>query len=54
MISDGPFVDSAEVLAGYFVLEATDLDHAVAIAKLEPHTRRGGVEVRPLFEPPAQ
>ena len=47
-ITDGPFIESKEVLAGFFVLEATDLDHALAVAKLNPATWRGGVEVRPL------
>lgn len=50
-ITDGPFTESKEVLAGFFVLEARDLDHAVEIAKLCPATWRGGVEVRPLFNP---
>lgn len=52
VITDGPFIESKEVLAGFFVLEARDLDHALEIAKLCPATWRGGVEVRPLFVPP--
>jgi hypothetical protein len=52
VVTDGPFIESKEVLAGFFILEARDLDHALAIAKLNPATIRGGVEVRPLFEPP--
>lgn len=50
-ITDGPFIESKEVLAGLFVLEASDLDHALEIAKLCPATWRGGVEVRPLLTP---
>jgi hypothetical protein len=48
VITDGPFVDSEEVLSGVFVLEARDLDHALAMAKLNPATWLGGVEIRPL------
>jgi hypothetical protein len=50
MITDGPFVESKEVLAGFFVMEARDLDHALRIARECPATWRGGVEVRPLFD----
>jgi hypothetical protein len=54
VVTDGPFVEAKEVIAGFFVLEAPDLDHALRIAKLNPATREGGVEVRPLFVPPAE
>ncbi|GII42759.1 YciI family protein [Planotetraspora phitsanulokensis] len=54
LVTDGPFTESKEVLGGFFVLEARDLDHAVAIAKLNPATWRGGVEVRPLLYPSAE
>ncbi|WP_188195177.1 YciI family protein [Nonomuraea sp. SYSU D8015] len=47
LVTDGPFIETKEVLAGVFVIEARDLDHALAIAKLTP-TVQGGVEVRPL------
>ena len=47
VITDGPFIESKEVLAGFFVLEARDLDHALACAKLTPVVN-GGMEVRPL------
>jgi hypothetical protein len=53
VVTAGPFIESAEVLTGFFILEAHDLDHALAIARRNPSTIRGGVEVRPLFEPPA-
>jgi hypothetical protein len=52
VVTDGPFIESKEVLAGFFILEARDLDHALAVAKLNPATWRGGVEVRPLLGPP--
>jgi hypothetical protein len=48
-ITDGPFVDSKEVVAGFYVIEAPDLDGALAIARLNPIVREGGgVEVRPV------
>jgi len=48
-ITDGPFVDSKEVVAGFYVLEAPDLDAALAIARTNPVLRDGGgVEVRPV------
>lgn len=49
LVTDGPFIESKEVLAGIFVLEARDLDHALQIAKQCPSTWRGGVELRPIF-----
>jgi hypothetical protein len=48
-LTDGPFIETKEVLGGVFVIEARDLDHALAIAKLTP-TVDGGVEVRPLVD----
>jgi hypothetical protein len=57
LVTDGPFIETKEVLAGLYVLEARDLDHALALAKLTPIVN-GGVEVRPLvgFEvtPPSE
>jgi hypothetical protein len=48
-ITDGPFLDSKEVVAGFYVIEAPDLDAALAIARLNPVVRDGGgVEVRPV------
>lgn len=48
MVTDGPFIETKEALAGLYVLEARDLDHALALAAMTP-TARGGVEVRPLL-----
>ena len=53
-VRSGPLVESDLVVAGFFVLAAPDLDVAVRVAKLHPATRDGGVEVRPLFVPPAE
>jgi len=48
LVTDGPFIETKEVLAGVFVIDARDLDHALALAKLTPIVH-GGVEVRPLL-----
>jgi hypothetical protein len=49
LTTDGPFADTKEVLGGYWVLEADDLDAAVDFAARIPAARMGGaVEVRPL------
>jgi hypothetical protein len=47
VMTDGPFIETKEALAGLFVIEARDLDHALALAKMTP-IMDGGVEVRPL------
>jgi len=47
LVTDGPFIETKEVLAGVFVLEARDLDHALELARMTPVVD-GGVEVRPL------
>jgi hypothetical protein len=47
---DGPFIDSKEFLAGLIVVEADDLDKALAIADELQQTRTGGaIEVRPML-----
>lgn len=53
-LRSGPLVASDLVVAAFFVLAAPDLDAAVRIAGLHPAARDGGVEVRPLFVPPAK
>ena len=47
-VLDGPFAESKEVIAGYFVIEAPDLDSAVKIASACPSTEYGSVEVREI------
>ncbi len=47
-VTDGPFVETKEVLGGFYVIDAPDLDTALAIGKLCP-ARFGGVEVRPVM-----
>jgi len=47
LVSDGPFVETKEALGGYYVIEAADLDEAIAIASAIP-SLDGGVEIRPI------
>ena len=49
VLSDGPFLETKEALAGLYILEARDLDHALALAAMTPVVD-GGVEVRPLLD----
>jgi hypothetical protein len=51
-VTDGPFYETKEALGGYYLIEAADLDEAIAIAKQVP-AAYGGVEVRPVmvFDP---
>jgi hypothetical protein len=48
LVTDGPFIESKEAMAGFFVVEARDLDQAIEIGKFVPIID-GGVEVRPLL-----
>jgi len=51
LTTDGPFADTKEILGGYFLLDADDLDTAIEIAARIPAARMGGsVEVRPVVE----
>ncbi len=47
-VLDGPFAESKEVIAGYFVIEAADIDAAVQIAARCPNAAFGSVEVREI------
>lgn len=47
-VTDGPFAEAKEVLGGYYLIEAADLDEAIGIAKDIPMPF-GGVEVRPVM-----
>ncbi len=48
-VLDGPYVDSKEQLGGYFLIEAPDLDSALAWAARCPAANHGVVEVRPVW-----
>jgi hypothetical protein len=49
VVTDGPFAETKEALGGYYLIEARDLDHALALAKLCP-APYGGVELRPIMD----
>ena len=49
-VTDGPFAETREQLGGYFLVDAADLDEAIAIAARIPMARKGTVEVRPMVE----
>jgi hypothetical protein len=48
LVTDGPFAETKEQLAGYFLIETNNLDEATAIGARIPSARVGTVEVRPL------
>ncbi len=47
-VIDGPFAETKEQLGGFYMVEAKDLDEALAIAARIPSARTGSIEVRPL------
>jgi len=52
VITDGPFAETREQLGGFFMVNAKDLDEAIAIASQVPGGRYGTVEIRPIVEVP--
>ena len=49
LITDGPFAETKEQLGGYYLVNAKDLDEAIAIAARIPTVKHGTIEVRPLM-----
>jgi hypothetical protein len=49
LTTDGPFAETREQLGGYYLIEAGDLDAALAIAARIPTARWGSIEVRPIW-----
>jgi len=49
LLTDGPFAETREQLGGYYLVEAPDLDAAVAIAAKIPTAKQGTIEVRPIM-----
>jgi hypothetical protein len=49
VVTDGPFAETKEAIGGFYLIEAADLDQALAIGKLCP-APYGGVEVRPVMD----
>ena len=50
LVTDGPFAETREQLAGYFLIDAKNLDEAIDVAARVPGARWGTVEVRPVKE----
>jgi hypothetical protein len=50
LVSDGPFAETKEQLGGYYLIEAKDLDEAIAIAARVPSAEWGSIEVRPIMK----
>jgi hypothetical protein len=52
LVTDGPFAETREQLGGYFLIDAKDLDEAIAVAGRIPGALKGTVEIRPVLEIP--
>lgn len=52
IVKDGPFAETREQLGGFFLIDAKDLDEAIAVASRIPGARKGTVEIRPVVELP--
>ena len=50
LVTDGPFAETKEQLGGFYVIDARDLDDAIAIAARIPPARWGTIEIRPIWE----
>ena len=50
VVTDGPFTESKEFLAGFYLIDAGDLDEAIRLASQIPPARVGSIEVRPVRE----
>jgi len=48
--TDGPFAETKEALGGFYIVDATDLDDAIALAARIPGAAHGCIEVRPIWE----
>jgi hypothetical protein len=51
--TDGPFAETKEALGGFYLIEARDLDEAIETAAKIPAAAQGSIEVRPIWELPA-
>ena len=50
VVADGPFAETKEQIAGFYIVDCEDLDEAIEIASRNPGARVGTVEVRPVWE----
>jgi hypothetical protein len=51
--TDGPFAETKEALGGFYLIDAKDLDEAIEVAARIPGAQRGSIEIRPIWELPA-
>jgi hypothetical protein len=52
LVTDGPFAETREQLGGFYIVDAKDLDDAIAVAKRIPPASKGTIEIRPVMEMP--
>jgi hypothetical protein len=52
LVTDGPFAETREQLGGFYIIEAKDLDDAIAVAQQIPPAAKGTIEIRPMMEIP--
>lgn len=50
LVTDGPYAETKEVVGGILILEARDLDHAVALMSKHPGVKSGPFEIRPIAD----
>jgi hypothetical protein len=49
LVSDGPFTETKEYVAGFDVLDCADLDEAIDVASKHPMAKAGALELRPIW-----
>ncbi len=49
LLTDGPFAETKEQMAGYDLIECADLDEAIEVASKHPMARLGSIEIRPVW-----
>ena len=52
LLTDGPFVETKEIICGFDLIECRDLDEAIEVARKHPMATYGMIEVRPFWTPP--
>jgi len=50
VVADGPFAETKEQIAGFYIIECEDLDEAIEVASRNPGARHGTIEVRPVWQ----
>jgi|SRR5215510_9571299 len=50
LVTDGPFAETREQLGGYYLINAANVDEAIAVAEKIPAARWGTIEIRPILE----